>query len=202
MSNTDGEDRAAKVADQLVGHVLAKQPRLGSTRLVCVDGRAGAGKTTLGQALHTVAVPAGTTRLLHMDDIYKGWSGLDDVSGSVERDLIGPLREDRQGGYRRYDWHLGRFAEWCTVDPVDVLILEGVGSGSQCYSSCITTLVWVQAPRAVRLQRGVERDGQAVLPRWLAWMQDEDRLFEREHTEARADVVVDGTGLTQPVHRA
>ena len=202
MSSTHWEDRAAQVAEQLVGGVLAKQPTLGSTRLVCVDGRAGAGKTTLGEALHAIAVSAGTTRLLHMDDMYAGWSGLDDVSGAVERDLIGPLREDRQGGYRRYDWHRGRFAEWCPVDPVDVLILEGVGSGSTSYASCITALVWVEAPRAVRLQRGIERDGQAVLPRWLAWMQDEDGLFERERTEARSDVVVDSTGLSQPIHRA
>lgn len=187
-------DRAAEVANQVAGYVLAQPPTLGSSRLICVDGRAGAGKTTLGRALHAVASTTGSARLLHMDDMYAGWSGLGEVSGRVERDLIGPLRDDRPGRYRRYDWHLGRFAEWCTVGPVDVLVLEGVGSGARSYSSCITALAWVEAPREVRLARGVERDGQEVLPRWLAWMADEDGLFGREDTQARADVVVDGTG--------
>ena len=193
--STAWERRVGDVADLLIWVTQEKPPTLGSTRLVCVDGRAGSGKTTLGQALLRAAAEVGSARLLHMDDMYEGWSGLGrDLTARIADDLLGPLRHDNPGGYRRYDWHLARFAEWHTVEPVDTLVLEGVGSGASEYDDAITTLVWVEAPRELRMARGVDRDGQAVLPNWLAWMDEEEALFDREHTRQRATVVVDGTG--------
>jgi len=139
----------------------------------------------------------GSTQLLHMDDMYEGWSGLGDVSARLDRDLVAPLSENRMGRYQRYDWHREAFAEWHPVEPVDLLILEGVGSGASAYDDTITTLVWLEAPRDLRVARGVARDGEAVLPKWLAWMKSEDDLFDREKTRLRAHVVVDGTGLAE-----
>ncbi|MGH3588040.1 MAG: hypothetical protein ACRDQ0_17165, partial [Pseudonocardia sp.] len=94
----------------------------------------------------------------------------------------------------RYDWHREAFAEWHTVEPVDLLILEGCGSGAAAYDDAITSLVWVEAPRDLRVERGIARDGAEVLANWLDWMDSEDALFTRERTRERSDVVVDGTG--------
>ena len=80
------------------------------------------------------------------------------------------------------------------MEPVDLLVVEGVGSADSSYDDAITSLVWVEAPRELRVARGVGRDGEAVLPQWLRWMEDEDALFARERTRAQADAVVDGTG--------
>ena len=186
--------RVAAIASELTALAHQHQSALGSSRLVCIDGRAGAGKTTLGAALREAGSTCGSVRLLHMDDMYEGWNGLGEVSARIGRELVEPLRNDEAGRYQRYDWHLGRFAEWHSVEPVDLLVLEGVGSGARSYAGSVTALVWVEATRELRVARGIERDGRAVLPRWLAWMDDEDVLFEREDTRARADVVVDGTG--------
>lgn len=185
----------AGIANQLLDFTFRRQPTLGFVRLLCVDGRAGAGKTTLGGALTEAGASRGPVRLLHMDDMYAGWSGLGDVSARISRVLVDPLREHRPGRYQRYDWDRGRFAEWHTVEPVELLVLEGVGSGALAYAHSITTLVWVEAPRKLRIARGIERDGEQVLPRWLAWMDQEDELFVRDGTRARADVIVDGTGF-------
>lgn len=193
MSSPD-RGRVAGIAGRLTDFAFTRPAALGATRLVCVDGHAGSGKTTLGEALREAASPHGSVRLLHMDDMYAGWSGLGDVSERVERDLVAPLREDRPGRYQRYDWRRERFAEWHAVEPVDLLVLEGVGSGALTYDRAITALVWVEAPREIRLARGVARDSEAALPRWLTWMDDEDALFVRERTRERATVVVDGTG--------
>ena len=193
--STRYERRVADIAELLAWTTFTRQPTLGSTRLVCVDGRAGSGKTTLGRALRDAAGELGSARLLHMDDMYEGWSGLGSaLTSRIAADLLAPLREDRAGRYRRYDWHRARFAEWHTVEPVDALVLEGVGSGAAAYGDAITTLVWVEAPRELRLARGIARDGEQVRPRWLQWMDDENALFARERTRQRADVVVDGTG--------
>ncbi len=188
----------AEVARRVVERTRGLAPTLGRTRLVCIDGPAGSGKTTLGRAVHAAASELGDSHLVHLDDLLDGWSGLDRVSRTLDRKVLAPLRECRPGRYNRYDWQLGRFAEEHEVAPTDMLIVEGVGSGASSYSSAVTTLVWVEAPSDLRLARGIARDGEAVRPQWLRWMADEQALFDREHTRERADVVVDGTGEAPP----
>jgi uridine kinase len=188
----------AAVADLVVRRALERPATLGRGRLICVDGPAGSGKTTLADAVAAAAARAGTVDLVHMDDVYEGWHGLDDALPRVARDLVEPLRAGRPGRYRRYDWHARRLAETRTVEPVDVLVLEGVGSGAAADPAAITTLVWVEAPRDLRLRRGLERDGEALRAEWLAWMADEERVHAREQTRARADLLVDGTGALPP----
>ena len=56
----------------------------------------------------------------------------------------------------------------------------------------LTYLIWVEAPGALRLTRGLERDGQARLPEWNRWREREDALFRREETRTCADLTVDG----------
>ncbi len=188
------ERRVGDIAELLVWTTYGQQPTLGGRRLICIDGPAGSGKTTLGRAVAKAAEELGTSRLLHMDNMYEGWGGLSGVSERVARDLVSPLAEGRSGRYQRYDWHRGVLAEWRTVDPVDLLVLEGVGSGAAAYDEQITTLVWVEAPRELRIERGIRRDGEAVRPKWMAWMADEEVVLKRERTRQRADVLVDGTG--------
>jgi uridine kinase len=161
---------------------------------VCVDGPAGSGKTTLADALvrRLAAEPSVEVELLHMDDVYDGWAGLATGMTTVWASVVEPLRAGREGRYRRFDWHRDAFAEGHTVRPVDVLVVEGVGSGGSSYADAISLLVWVTAPPDVRLRRGLERDGEQLRDQWLAWHEVEASLFARERTRERADVVVDG----------
>jgi uridine kinase len=188
----------AEVARLVVRATSSRPPTLGRGRLVCVDGPAGSGKSTLGQALHDVASESGSSWLVHLDDLLGGWSGLPRVSGTLERSVLRPLAEGRPGRYRRYDWLREELAEEHVVPPVDILVVEGVGSGASSYSTLVTTLVWVEAPAELRLARGIERDGEALRPQWIRWMADEAALFAREGTRSRADLLVDGTGEAQP----
>ena len=98
------------------------------------------------------------------------------------------------GSYRRYDWHAEAFAETVTVEPTDLLVLEGVGSGCRMHDDLIGVLVWVEAPYDLRMRRGIERDGEAFAARWQAWAEAEQVLFARHRTRQRADLVVDGSG--------
>ncbi|HEU4512891.1 MAG TPA: 4-amino-4-deoxy-L-arabinose transferase [Nocardioidaceae bacterium] len=182
------------MADLVVWAAQMKPPTLGGGRLVCVDGAAGSGKSTLGAAVRDVAAGLGSVGLVPSDDLLDGWGGLPEAGRTLHRDVLSPLSAGRPGRYRRYDWHAARFAEEVTVEPVDLLVVEGVGSWRAAYASWVTTLVWVDAPADLRLSRGVERDGEALRPEWQRWMVAEDELFRREHTREHADIVVDGTG--------
>ncbi len=182
----------AATAAQVVALAAGRQATLGGGRLVAVDGPAGSGKSTLGEAVRRSASASGTTALVHLDDLLDGWGGLDDVSASLEESVLRPLRRGHPGTYRRYDWHRAAFAEEHTVPPVDLLVVEGVGAGALSYASSVTVLVWVEAPDDLRLQRGLARDGEELRPEWERFMCDEAALFARERTRDRADLVVSG----------
>jgi uridine kinase len=189
LPSAETADAAALVTALALGRV----PTLGRGRLVCVDGPAGSGKTRLAGELRELT---GAT-VVHMDDLYDGWSGLPRVADQLDG-LLRPLAEGRAGRYRRYDWHAGAFAETVELPPADLLVLEGVGSGSRTHADLITLLLWVDAPYDLRMRRGIDRDGDAFAPHWEQWAADEAEHFARDGTRARADVLVDGTGATAP----
>ena len=167
----------------------ARRPAtLGAGRLVCVDGPAGSGKTTLAAVLARVL---GGAPVVHMDDLYPGWEGLTDVAPHV-LGLLRPLAQGRPGCYRRYDWEAGAYAEEHVLAPGPWLVLEGVGSGQAAWAGLTTLLVWVEVPADLRLERGIARDGEAQRGHWLQWRDDEQAHFARDGTRERADVLVDG----------
>jgi uridine kinase len=179
-------EAAARVLDL----VRTRPATLGRGRLVSIDGPAGAGKTTLAAQ---VAAMAPGARVIHMDDLYEGWNGLPEVSRQLAG-LLRPLADRLPGSYRRYDWDAGAFAETVTVEPTDLLVLEGVGSGCRMQDDLIGALVWVDAPYDLRMRRGIDRDGEDFAPHWQAWSEAEQALFAQQRTRERADLVVDGTG--------
>ena len=188
--------RGTSTASLVLDLARSRPPSLGSGRLVCVDGPAGSGKTTLAAAL---AETVGAT-VVHADDLMEGWRGLDSVARQLDG-LIADLAEGRSGSYQRYDWLQNRFDRTVQVAPGPWLVVEGVGSGAPGIAAYVTVLVWVEVDDELRLARGLERDGAAMEEHWRTFMADERALFAREATRERADVVVDGTGVRPPVAR-
>jgi uridine kinase len=192
-SSSDPDD----VARLLVSLASSRPPTLGSGRLVCVDGPAGSGKTTLGEALARLLTGA---QLVHGDDLMEGWRGLDAVGRQLAA-LVAELRVGGPAAYRRFNWHLGHYDRTVPVPASDWLVVEGVGTGAPAIAEATTVLVWVEAPDELRLERGLTRDGAEMQDHWRQFVLDERELFARDRTRERADVVVDGTGRTPPVVR-
>ena len=177
------------LVSDLAARVRASAPRLGAVRLVCVDGPAGSGKTTLGNRLGGEL----GAQVLHVDDLLEGWAGLAGMWPRLQAGVLDPLAAGRPGRYRRYDWVSAAFAELCEVPVADFLVLEGCGSARRAGDPVTSLRVWVEAPAAVRLARGLARDGEAMRAHWLAWMREEAAHFAAEATRERADAVVDGS---------
>ncbi len=179
---------ASSYADRVLDLARSRPPTLGDGRLLCVDGPAGSGKTTLADALLR-REPASV--VVHMDDLFEGWDGLPTVDAQLVT-LLEPLAEGRPGTYRRWDWHASRWAEQVAVEPAPLLVLEGVGSGSLVAEPFTTVLVWVEAPHELRMRRGIERDGEAFAPYWEQWAAAEAEHFARHRTRERAHLVLEG----------
>lgn len=184
---------------RLADVVRAAAPRLGAVRLVVIDGPAGSGKTTLAAALAASLRAEGLDVVaFHLDDIYEGWAGLYGVGERFAAWVLEPLAAGRPGRYRRYDWAAGKFAEWCDLLVPDVLIVDGCAAAQRSVDDVAALRIWVEAPAALRLERGIARDGEALRAEWLRWMALEAEHFERESTRERADVLVDGTAGFAP----
>lgn len=177
---------------RLTSLLAQRPPTLGDGRLVAVDGPAGSGKTTLASELQALlAADRPEPSVLHMDDLYAGWAGLDEsLEGRLVEQVLVPIAQGRQARWQRYDWHLERFAEWHDLAPPEMLILEGCGSGARAYAAYTTVLVWVEADRDQRLARGIARDGEQMRHHWMRWMRSEAEYFVTNRTQARADIAI------------
>jgi uridine kinase len=154
-----------------------------------VDGPAGSGKTTLAEA---VARHLGGAPVVHLDDLYAGWAqplGAA-LSARIAAWLFDAWAVGLPGRHLRFDWHTGRYADWCEVPAAPVVVLEGCGSAAAGVRDRACLVVWVEADPAVRLARGLARDGDALRERWLAWQAAEERHFAADGTRAAADVLV------------
>lgn len=173
----------------LVSQLREAPARADTTRVVAIDGRGGSGKSTLAARLASL-LEAPT---VHMDDLFPGWDGLADAAPILHRWVLEPLSHGETARYRRYDWSRDAYGDdWVDVPRTETLVVEGCASGSRIAAPYLSLLLWVDAPLAVRFDRGMERDGDAFRPHWERWARQEDALFAAEGTRERADYRIDG----------
>ncbi|MFB4281688.1 MULTISPECIES: uridine kinase family protein [unclassified Nonomuraea] len=162
-------------------------PSCGPVRLVAVDGPAGSGKTTFARRL---AAELGC-QVIHSDDFPVPWEeGPGGWFHALESQVLRPLQAGRPGGFRRYDWVRGTYAEQVAVPPAPVLVIEGVGTARASAAGLLAYTVWVEAAEPVRLRRVLERDGPELAPRWREWFAAERAWFAADRTRDRADLVI------------
>jgi para-aminobenzoate synthetase len=185
---------------QEIGLALRDAPaRAGKTRVVAIDGRSGAGKTTLAKRLRA-QLPG--TPLVALEDLYGGWDGLEDGISLLVGEVLRPLAAGRAARVPRYDWVSRGWAEQWVLQPPEFLVVEGVGAGARAAARYESLLVWIAADGLARKQRALERDGELYAMQWDRWAVQEDRMLAREKTPARADFVVDGlTGTMEAPQR-
>ncbi|MEQ4721343.1 hypothetical protein [Nonomuraea sp. B19D2] len=173
--------------NHLAERVMSLRPSCGPVRLVAVDGPAGAGKTTFAVRLATAL----GCQVIHSDDFPVPWEG--GPGGwfhALESQVLLPLRDGQSGGFRRYDWVRGEYAEHVTVPVAPALVIEGVGTARASISGLLAFTVWVEAPWELRFARVMERDGAELEPRWREWFAAEQEWFDEDRTRDRADLVV------------
>lgn len=178
------------VIDEVAASLRRATPRCGDVRVVCIDGPAGSGKTSLAARLSTAL---GGAVVVHLDDLYDGWTvDFGALARDIDAWLLSPWAYGRAGRHPVYDWTAGRYASWRDVPADDVVILEGVGAGSAPIRERATMLVWVEAPAELLLDRVLRRDGAALAEPMRGWQLREAAHFGTDGTRAAADLIVSG----------
>jgi hypothetical protein len=189
-----------RIADRIADRLLAAPAGAGASRVLAIDGRSGSGKTTLaGAVADRLAERDRQVELVHLDELYPGWDGLQDAVPLLVTGVLQPLAEGRPAGFARWDWAAGRPGPWRPVPAAELVLLEGAGSGSGPCRPYLSLLVWLHAPTEVRYRRAIGRDGDLYAPHWDRWAAQEDLLFGREGTEQQADLVLDTSSPTDPL---
>lgn len=167
--------------------VDGRAPACGSTKVIAVDGPSGSGKTDFATGLGAeLGAP-----VLHLEDIYPGWSGLAATPALVVDGVLTSLAIGEPGAVARWDWEQHRPASLIRFAPTPLLILDGVGSGARACRPFLSLLVWLEAPTTTRKSRALARDRDVYAPYWDMWAAQERALFTADDIRRHADVVVD-----------
>jgi uridine kinase len=176
---------------ELLANALAEirkaEPPAGmTTRVVAVDGPGGAGKTSLSEWL---ASKLGA-EIVHTDD-FASWDNPTNWWPELIDRVLKPIAEGRTARYVPSSWG-GPPKREVMFGPQDFVVLDGVTASREAFRPYLTYSIWIETPRELRLQRGIERDGEGMRAQWEEWMAAEDRYIEREHPADHADLVLPG----------
>jgi uridine kinase len=185
-----GEDASDASGDELLERIeqlaLAAPARAATTRVIAIDGRAGAGKSTLARRL----AERTDAPVVQLEQLYPGWDGLQAGIDLVVEAVLIPLSAHQVAQVPRYDWLASRFIEPWPLEHPGLLIVEGVGAGARAAAAFASVLIWLELDADLRKERAMARDGDVFRPHWERWAEQEDVLLAREQTPARADIIV------------
>ncbi len=175
---------------RIVAAIQAVKPQGRVTKLVAIDGYGGSGKSDLANRL---ASRLGSVSVVRTDDFarpnVRGWEW-----DRMRAQVLEPLSHDRPSHYQRYDWETDEPAEWHDVPVGGTVIVEGVSSMRDELGTFWDFAIWLDCPYDIRLQRGVERDGEALRSQWTdVWLPEEDAYFDAQRPDRKADLVIDGS---------
>lgn len=161
-----------------------------STPIILIDGRSGSGKSTLAALLQNDLFREGDSlpRLIHMDDLYEGWGGLQAGVDYLQRMILNPIVGRRKASWQEFDWSLNARGRWREFEGGTPLIIEGCGALARLAAEAASIKVWVEADEQVRYQRWLEREGNdEFFGRWAA---QEVEFYSRERSSELADLTV------------
>ena len=106
-------------------------------------------------------------------------------------EVVSPLSGGAVARFSSYDWAARAQRGFRTVEPVGIVVVEGVCALHRTLRAAYAVRVWLDAPADVRLERGVKRDGEAARATWVEkWMPSEDRYVESDDPVRCAHLVI------------
>jgi uridine kinase len=176
--------------------------RATSPIVVALDGRSGTGKSTLAEWM---AARLGGVRV-DQDDFYAGgelheWQCLTPREKAdrvidwrrVRDEALLPLRRGRAARWHPFNWDtmIGLSPETITVQPANIVILDGAYSARPELADLVDLTILVTLDDAVRRERLRQREGDDFTSAWHAvWDEAEDWYFGTTRPPETFDLVI------------
>jgi len=156
--------------------------------LIAIDGRAGAGKTTLAASFYEELSVDKTVAVIHMDDLYNGWeNALSERLTQTLESIVKSHQSKVAFEIDIFNWQSMSFDSKRVIHPVDILILEGVGAGQKVVRDGGATLYWLDIDAEVGIQRVLNRDGNQIASQMKQWQIAQEIHFLRDKTRENAE---------------
>ena len=156
--------------------------------LIAIDGRAGAGKTTLAASFFEELSADKTIAVIHMDDLYDGWeNALSERLTQTLESIVKSHQSKVAFEIDIFNWQSMSFDSKRVIHPVDILILEGVGAGQKVVRDAGATLYWLDIDAEVGIQRVLNRDGNQIASQMKQWQIAQEIHFLRDKTRENAE---------------
>ena len=172
---------------------LGQQP----TVLVALDGRCGAGKTTLAEQL-AERFPRSVT--VHTDDFYlpppqrvTGWERIPCANMHLERlraEVVAPARAGRAIHYKAYSCREGAYLPPRTLGPAPLVIVEGSYSHHPSLTPYYDIKVFVTCSAEEQARRLRAREGKRYSNFVKRWIPLEEEYFTDYAIEKNAELTV------------
>ena len=155
--------------------------------LIAIDGRAGAGKTTLAARFFDELSVDKRVEVIHMDDLYDGWeNALDEGLTKTLESIVNAQHKKEGFEIDIFNWQSMSFDSKRQIDPVDILILEGVGAGQKVVRDAGATLYWLDIDADDGIARVLKRDGNQIASQMKQWQIAQEIHFLRDMTRENA----------------
>ncbi len=186
------QPNAKTVARELAEQLVALVDDGKTTPILLIDGRAGSGKSTLADEVQNEFFRLGESapRVVHLDDLYLGWDGLQLGVEYLQRAILNPLSKREVAHYQIFDWAAGERKEWREFSCGTPLILEGCGAINRNSIEFADLSVWLEESEETRKQRWLGREGSDA--HWAEWAAQELDFYARERSSELAGRVLGG----------
>ncbi len=172
-------------------------PAAGTAAIIAIDGRCGAGKTTLGAALATLL----QTDAVQMDDFFlppakRTPERLAQAGGNLDYERFAqevlPYLGQREGfAYQRFHCATMQLGEMRHIRQGSWRVVEGSYSHHPHFKKYATLRAFVTTNPATQIQRIEARNGTAWARHFKEkWIPMEERYFAAFHTLEKADIIL------------
>ena len=156
--------------------------------IIAIDGPAGAGKTTLATHLSAALSLKYKCAVIHMDQLYNGWSTpFDEHFTQALIQIVSAHKKAEVIPLAKYNWHRAAYDERQFLPPTQLLILEGVASTHSLIRDEITASLWIDIEPQIGLDRVLARDGKEISDQMNIWLVLQAQHFAANDSQMKAD---------------
>ncbi|NLM37574.1 MAG: hypothetical protein GX202_05540 [Firmicutes bacterium] len=177
---------------------LAAIPERTGPKVIAIDGRAAAGKTTLANLLAQVL----EAEIIRMDDFFlpaelRTTERLAQSGGNIHYERFGAevlphLKKNESFAYRRFDCGIMDYAETRLVPNSSWRIVEGSYSCHPAFGDYMDCRIFCDVAADEQMKRIIKRNGPEMAAVFATrWIPMEEQYFKTERLKELADVIIE-----------